>query len=114
MRWLISEYLLKGIFLGLLLFAAVVGPTLHGAAIVGGCLLAGLVGGLAVAAVQKIRPGYRTGGRVASFILLLLLDHPTLVYGGVILGLFAGALAVRPDDVEPWLMPAMIGGGALV
>ena len=79
MRWQQSEYILKGVYLGLLLFLALLGPTWTDLALVGGCLLGGLVLCLAVAAVRELREGYRVRGRVPAFVLFLLMFGVTLL-----------------------------------
>ncbi|MFO0808349.1 MAG: tetratricopeptide repeat protein [Gemmataceae bacterium] len=114
MRWSHSEYLFKGIFLGLLLYVALSAPDPGAAATVGGYTLAGLALGLAVAAVGKFRAGVRPGGRPFAFLLFLLLESPKLVYAGVVFGLGAGALAVRPPDADGRLLIATVGGGVAV
>jgi tetratricopeptide (TPR) repeat protein len=114
MTWLPSEYLLKGIFLGLLLFAALsAGTDPWAAGRVGLWLVGGLGVGLTIAAVQKIREGFRIAGRPLTFLLFLLLENPTLVYAGSILGLFAGVLAIRPEDSSRLLFWCIGGGAAL-
>jgi tetratricopeptide (TPR) repeat protein len=114
MTWLPSEYLLKGIFLGLLLFAALcAGADPWAAARVGLWLVGGLAIGLTIAAVRKFREGFRVAGRPLTFILFLLLENPTLVYSGSILGLAAGALSIRPDDSSRLLFACLGGGAAL-
>src|SRR5581483_5857388 len=69
MRWPLSEYVLKGLFLGLLLFAALNAPDPSAVAGVGLWLAGGLAAGLAVAAVLKLRQGFRPGGRPLTFLL---------------------------------------------
>src|SRR5688572_9681168 len=114
MTWLPSEYLLKGIFLGLLLFAALsAGADPWAAGRVGLWLVGGLAVGLTIAAVQKVRQGFRVAGRPLTFLLFLLLESPTLVYAGSILGLCAGALAIRPDESSRLLFWCIGGGAAL-
>src|SRR5262245_39117828 len=93
-----TEYILKGVFLGLVLYAALLlaapkpgefnwqeglwrcnlGP------------LIGLAAALLVATVLKLREGVRIQGRPVSFILFLLLESRNLVYGGIILGMAVG------------------------
>src|SRR5262245_20587815 len=114
MRWSHSEYLFKGVFLGLLLYAALNAPDAKAAALVGGCTLGGLALGLAAAAVGKLRDGVRPAGRPLTFLLFRLLESPKLVYAGVVFGLAAGALAVRPPDADPRLLAGTVGGGALL
>src|SRR5262245_15571383 len=111
MHWLPSEYLLKGIFLGLLLFAALTAPDPWVAARVGAWLVGGLAVGLAIAAVIKFRQGFRVAGRPLTFLLFLLLESPTLVYAGSILGLAVGAFTVRSEQ-DTSLLFACVGGGA--
>src|SRR5262245_2369847 len=96
MRWLQTEYLLKGIFLGLLLDVALrqAGkqtfswePPLQ----VLLCTVGGLAVALLLAAAVKLRAGYRIRGRLLPFILFLLLESPTLVYAGILGGMLLGA-----------------------
>jgi tetratricopeptide (TPR) repeat protein len=124
MRWLKSEYILKGLFLGVLLFAAIqetMPPNSDtpepGWAAVGRVtllMLGGLVAGLVLAAVRKLRQGYKVNGRVPAFIVFLLLESPTFVYAGIIIGLIAGAYTLRrtDDDTRLWVTTAL-GGAAL-
>src|SRR5690349_5699432 len=113
MRWPLSEYVLKGLFLGLLLFAALNAPDPSAAAGVGLWLGGGLAVGLAVAAVLKVRQGFRPGGRPLTFLLFLLLESPTLVYAGSILGLAVGAFLLRPEGDNRLLLATLGGGAAL-
>jgi tetratricopeptide (TPR) repeat protein len=116
MRWLQTEYVLKGIYLGLLLFLALRVPDWPTAGLVAACTLGGLVLALSIAAVGKRAQGFRVRGRVLPFLLFLLLESPTLVYAGVLAGTAAGALFLVPvaegqDQRELFLF---VGGGALV
>jgi tetratricopeptide (TPR) repeat protein len=126
MRWLKSEYLLKGLFLGALLFAAyqeATPPDLETPAPgwpalgqVTLLMLAGLVGGLVLAAVRKLREGYKINGRIVAFVVFLLLESPGLVYTGILVGLIAGAYTLgvgqRAEDTRLWITMAF-GGVAL-
>jgi len=124
MRWLKSEYLLKGLFLGGLLFAALQeaappaadtpGPGWEAVGQVTLLMLGGLILGLGVAAVRKVRLGYKVNGRIAAFVIFLLLESPTLVYAGIIIGLIAGCTTLRhsAEDTSLWLTTAL-GGVAL-
>ncbi|HEX5271515.1 MAG TPA: hypothetical protein VFW33_13555, partial [Gemmataceae bacterium] len=126
MRWLKSEYLLKGLFLGALLFAALQEATPPAAdapapgwpalAEVTLLMLGGLVVGLVLAAVRKLRQGYKLNGRVPAFLIFLLLESPGLVYAGILLGLLAGAYTLgvgrRAEDTRLWLT-TVLGGVAL-
>ena len=120
MRWLHTEYILKGLFLGLMLYAALeaakapppqdwqmLGHVNLGA-------LAGLAGALAVGGLLKLREGYRVRGRLLVFVLFLLLESPILVYAGVIGGALVGLYLAMPDRPEMELLVAVIGGGAAV
>jgi tetratricopeptide (TPR) repeat protein len=102
MRWLQTEYIWKGIFLGLLLYVALHEPDWRTLAWVNLCILAGLVVGLGIATVRKISQGYRVGGRAFAFVLFLLLESPSLVYAGVLAGTAVGAVAfIPPAAVQP-------------
>ena len=116
MRWLQTEYILKGIYLGLLLDiafrqaeqpeASPYAPLLLAACTFGGLLLA-----LALAGLWKVRQGYRIRGRLAPFVLFLLLESPSLVYAGILGGTALGAhLAGAGADSQ--LLVRMVGGGA--
>src|SRR5690242_7833613 len=96
MRWLQSEYLLKGVYLGLLLYAslqqAAATPEQGWDALarVDLLALAGLVLALVVAGLAKVREGYRVRGRLLIFTLFLLLESTTLVYAGILGGTLGG------------------------
>jgi tetratricopeptide (TPR) repeat protein len=116
MRWLQTEYLLKGIYLGLVLYAALhqaagTGPAWESLLRVNGCALAGLLIALATAALLKIRQGYRPRGRLAAYVLFLLLESPTLVYAGILVGTVVGIWLVRQPGLEDLFLPT-VGGGA--
>jgi tetratricopeptide (TPR) repeat protein len=114
MRWLQTEYLLKGVFLGLILYAALqLGsiPSEDGALLrncllaVNGCTLAGLAVALLLAALAKFREGYRLKGRLLAFVLFLLLESPTLAYLGILGGAVGGIYLVR-EKLEAAGVPA--------
>jgi tetratricopeptide (TPR) repeat protein len=122
MRWLQTEYLLKGVYLGLVLYAALqqaASPEHSWDALARVNLLA--LGGLALALLAagavKVREGYRVRGRLLIFTLFLLLESPTLVYAGILGGTLGGIawvnqlLGEQPRLAELFL-PAL-GGGAL-
>jgi tetratricopeptide (TPR) repeat protein len=119
MRWLNTEYILKGVYVGLVLFTALLlaaapgdtsWPTLL---TVNLCTLAGLAIGLAVAAFVKLREGFRVKGRLLIFLLFLLLESPTLVYAGILGGAAVGTFLVRQEGLDHLLLPT-VGGGAAV
>ncbi|HEY7313935.1 MAG TPA: tetratricopeptide repeat protein [Gemmataceae bacterium] len=122
MRFLQTEYLLKGVYLGLVLYAALQ-QAAAGAyawtalARVNLLALGGLVLALLLAGLAKLREGYRVRGRLLIFTLFLLLESPTLVYAGILGGtlggiywvsLLGGALSQLNDLFLPTL-----GGGAI-
>jgi tetratricopeptide (TPR) repeat protein len=95
MRWLQTEYILKGIYLGLLLFIALQVPNWEMMAHVAVWSVGSLVVVLGVAAVQKLMQGYRVRGRLLAFLLFLLLESPGLVYTGILVGAVGSALDVQ-------------------
>jgi uncharacterized membrane protein len=81
MRWLNTEYALKGIYLGLVGYAAMQEARSPGAAWtalawVNGLTLAGLVIALVVAAIVKKRQGYSARGARVAYLLFLMLECP--------------------------------------
>lgn len=121
MRSFHTEYILKGIYLGLVLFVALevsatAEPDWMGPVKATLCTLGGLAICLAIAAGLKLREGYRASGQWPAFILFLLLECPTLVYAGILLGTVVGAILVK--SVEPrennWLIAYTVGGGAVL
>jgi tetratricopeptide (TPR) repeat protein len=117
MSWQQTEFILKGVYLGLLLYVGLQlhegqwGPELGYVAL---CTFGGLALFLGVAAVRKLREGYRVHGRLLPFLLFLLLENPGLVYAGVLLGLVVGAFTIRRSDQEHWQLFATVGGGAVL
>jgi tetratricopeptide (TPR) repeat protein len=116
MRWLQTEYLLKGVYLGLVLYAAlqqaaVTAPAGNALLKVNGATLAGLAAALVVAALTKLREGFQVRGRWLVFGLFLLLESPTLVYAGILVGTFAGVLLIRQEETQNLLVPILLGGG---
>jgi tetratricopeptide (TPR) repeat protein len=127
MRWLQTEYLLKGIYLGLVLYAALQQAALPAPAgweCLGRSALltaAGLALALLLAGFLKLREGYKINGRLLAFGLFLLLESPTLAYIGILGGAVAGILLNRgtlaqvPEQqttLESLLLP-VLGGAAL-
>src|SRR3954452_10263464 len=96
MRWVHLEYVLKGVFLALLAYAALLLPSPASALIVFAALCGGLAAGLAVAGGRKLREGVRPAGRARASLAFLLLEHPQQVYGGTLAGLVVGILATQP------------------
>lgn len=120
MRWQQTEFILKGLYLGLLIVVAMHNPTWEEIAQVGGFTLAGLAICLAMAGYYKVREGYQIKGRWIGFLLFLLLENPGMVYAGIIAGLTVGTSAtfrehpLRDDDHYAWLIFSPIVGGVVL
>ncbi|HVK10027.1 MAG TPA: hypothetical protein VM597_14760 [Gemmataceae bacterium] len=103
MRWAKSEYILKGVFLGLLVFVSVQ-KDLDWAGT--GRIALWLGGGFAVALVLATARQYRDLKGAArnplGFFLFLLLENPFLIYAGVILGLGGAAIEFRSALVDKY------------
>jgi tetratricopeptide (TPR) repeat protein len=104
--WHRNEYLLKGVFLGLWVFFALQVPPDRAAAWtqikwvmgwLGFGLLLGLLAGIALQFARGVRPWHNW----LAFPLLVLLESPTFIYGGIVLGLAGGVLSGR-EFAEPW------------
>jgi len=114
MRWLQTEYVLKGIYLGLLLFVALHEPDWPAIGLVALLSIGGLALALAVATIRKYREGYRVKGRLASFVLFLLLDNPEFVYAGILLGMLVAAFLLPKEEGDSTLLAGMVAGGAVL
>jgi tetratricopeptide (TPR) repeat protein len=114
MRRLHTEYLLKGIFLGLLLFVALREPDWLALGLVALLTLGGLALFLCIAGYRRLREGYQVKGRFLAFLLFLILESPELVYAGILTGITAGALLLRKDGADTRLLLSTLGGGVLV
>src|SRR6187549_2865749 len=93
MRWAKSEYILKGVFLGLLLFVSLQknldwGDIGRVALWLGGGFLIALI----VAGVRQIRDIKGLGRNPLGFFLFLLLENPFLIYFGIVFGLAGAAI----------------------
>jgi hypothetical protein len=109
-----SEYLLKGVYLGLLLFAGLHATDWVGPALVTTLTLAGLVLTLGIAAARKAHEGYQISGRVSAFILFLLLESPGLVYAGILLGMALGCLSFCKSQSDFAALVIMVAYGAVL
>ncbi|HEX3150396.1 MAG TPA: hypothetical protein VHR66_20125 [Gemmataceae bacterium] len=93
MRWAKSEYILKGVFLGLLLFVSLQKdmdwPATGRAAL---WLVGGFLAALVLAAGRQFRDIKGLGRNPVGFLLFLLLENPFLMYAGIILGLGGAAV----------------------
>ncbi len=112
MRRLRSEYLFKGLFLGLLIYAALQVPDWAAFFRMNGCLAAGLALALLVSGGQKWREGYKVQGRPAAFLLFLFLESDLLIYAGIVLGLFVGTQMLPEEVADRQLFIACLLGGA--
>src|SRR5437764_1970084 len=107
--WHRNEYILKGVFLGLWVFVALQVAVDRDAVRVDlpwvlGWVAAGLAVGLVLGTALQLRRGLRPGQNWAAFPLLVLLESPTFIYGGIVLGLAAGVLSGR-EFSQPWAGP---------
>jgi tetratricopeptide (TPR) repeat protein len=116
MRGQQTEYVLKGIYLGLLAFVALRTPTWQALGTAALYTLGGLALFLVIAALPKLREGYKLKGKLLPFVLFLLLESPLLVYSGILLGTALGAFAVAAetqDENKTELLLAVAGGAVL-
>jgi tetratricopeptide (TPR) repeat protein len=121
MRWDQTEYILKGLYLGLLVVVALTAyaspdDNLTWASI--GVLAATTAGGLVMAlgwaAVRKVQGGVSAAGHTLGFILFLLLENPRAVFTGVIGGLMAGVyFLVRGSESSELVIGPALGGVVL-
>lgn len=114
MRRFGSEYLFKGVYLGLLLYSALQVPDWPSLLRIDGCLAAGLALALLVSGGQKFREGYRIQGRPGAFLLFLFLESDLLIYAGIVLGLFLGAQMLPEEVADRQLFIWCLLGGALL
>src|SRR5262245_4344580 len=103
LNWNQTEFILKGVYLGLLIMIAWFVPTTSELAFIALFTIAGLTLFLGYGAYQKIKEGYRVQGRLLGFLVFLLLENPGLVYAGLLVGLSSGAI---------WTFKHMRGDGS--
>jgi tetratricopeptide (TPR) repeat protein len=125
MRWAKSEYILKGVFLGLLLFVSLQKDlTWSDTGRVALWLAGGFLISLVLAAIRQFRDIKGLGRNPVGFLLFLLLENPFLIYAGIIFGLAGAAIdiiqvkkALIPDGQTPPLELSILGycvlGGAV-
>jgi tetratricopeptide (TPR) repeat protein len=118
---ILREYLLKGVFLGLWSYLALILPPAEPdwsrfAAIVG-FALGGLAIGLILGAVWQIRRGFKPSTNPKAFPLVVLLESPYWIYlgliGGLAIGLVAQVTVISDQPVSGWLAYFVAGGAVL-
>jgi len=119
--WQYGEFLLKGIYFGLLVTIAWFVPRWDELGLIAAYTAGGLCLCLGWAAYEKIREGYRIEGRLLGFFIFLLLDHPYLVYAGLVGGLGVGTFLTFhsrpiPEGQEAIPLDALwpVFGGAIL
>lgn len=118
---ILREYLLKGVFLGLWAYLALIlpppEPNWSRFAVVVGCAVGGLLLGLLAGAAVQIRRGFTPATNPKAFPLVVLLESPYWIYGGLIAGLALGLVfqvEVKSDEpVTGWLAYFVVGGAIL-
>ncbi|MBX3397467.1 MAG: hypothetical protein KF873_01890 [Gemmataceae bacterium] len=118
---ILREYLLKGVFLGMWSYLALVlpppTPDWSRFTIILGFALGGLMLGLALGAVWQIRRGFKPSTNPKAFPLVVLLESPYWIYSGLIGGLAIGLVSqieVRSEEpVTGWLAYFVAGGAVL-
>lgn len=118
---ILREYLLKGIFLGLWSYLALVlppqAPDWARFAQILAITSTGLILGLVLGAIWQIRRGFKPAANPKAFPLIVLLESPYWIYGGLIAGLAVGLVAtvtvISEEPVTGWLA-YFVGGGALL
>lgn len=118
MHWLKTEYILKGVYLGLLLDIALFQaqePTVNWQPLtqLGICTGIGVLVALIISAIDKMRKGYRVQGRPGAFTIFLLLESPILIYAGVIIGTLCGMYLIRGPEPDKFFAPFVLGGAIL-
>ena len=122
MRWVQSEYALKGLFLGLLLYAAVqiqlpdaIGVTpapWHTAGQLAVYMLIGLGAAIAIGGLRQLIDLVGILKKPHAGVLFLLLENPLLIYAGLIGGLAVG-VGILFDPEKANLFVLAIGGAIL-
>lgn len=118
MNPILREYLLKGLFLGMWAYLALVLPpnepdwTRFGRIV--GFAVGGLIVGLIAGAAIQIRRGYRPFDNWKAFPLVVLLESPFPIYLGVVAGLALGVVIEFNVDstqaISGWLGYFVAGG----
>ncbi|MBX9654543.1 hypothetical protein K2Y11_13090 [bacterium] len=112
-RWLLSEYLLKGLYLGLACQAAISVQSIRDVAVV---VSGSLAVPLLVVVAALIRRPSRVSARGDSFakIILALIDHPFLIHVGIPIGVVTSFVYLGwsiPHTLLAATIGLLIGGG---
>ncbi|VTR93169.1 peptidase m48 ste24p : : TPR_1: TPR_1 [Gemmata massiliana] len=107
--WHRNEYILKGLFFGLWAFFALQVPPSRDDAWkdifwVLGWVCTGLAVGLILGVGRLVRRGVKPWENLKAFPLLVLLESPQFIYGGVMIGLMCGIMSGR-ELAQPWAQP---------
>ena len=117
LTWQQTEFLLKGVYLGLLVMIAWCEPTWLELGLIALYTLASVALFLGKAAYTKIREGFHVKGRLLGFLIFLLLENGGAVYAGMLIGLSFGAWQVfeMRTEAAPWeeAVWAVLGGAVL-
>lgn len=92
MRWSVAEYLCKGLFVGLLTYAALIAPSMPAAAWFTLALTVGLGVGLIAALSLVRRQGVHLCGPWSARLLFAAIEYPRPVYTGTLIGLGVGVV----------------------
>jgi hypothetical protein len=122
LSWQQTEFLLKGVYLGLLVMIGFLKPDWIELGLISLFTISGLAIFLGKAAVQKIREGFKVQGRLLGFLIFLLLENPGMVYAGLLIGLSCGAGWTfkwwrendNPEDAIPLQAMWPVLGGAVL
>jgi tetratricopeptide (TPR) repeat protein len=124
LKWNQTEFLLKGVYLGLLVMIAWLSPTPGELGLIALVTAVGFLAFMSVAGYRKVREGYQVKDRWLGFIVFLLLENPGMVYAGLLVGLSGGIMltfnrrelpegvdsAIPLDSLWPVLGGAILGG----
>lgn len=114
MRGLTTEYTLKGIFLGLLLYVALQASNWTGIGLAAMCLSLGAAAGLLASTALHLKDLKRFQGKWFAFLLYVLLERPILIYAGVLLGMYAASLLCKDPSIENKHLAYCAVGGAVL
>ncbi|VTS03801.1 tetratricopeptide repeat protein [Tuwongella immobilis] len=112
MSYLRTEYMLKGIFLGVLLWIALQRPEWATLSQVGIWLGGGLGAAIVLAGMDQLRRSTGMLKMGPAAVLFLMLEYPMLIYAGILFGALGGAFSIRPPDSDSQLLVTCMAGGA--